>query len=324
MIGRGASFASLAAIASGALLILASCTGAHAQAIGGGGGGAGGVCSSNPCPVTNGGTGSTTAANARAALGAAASGANSDITTLNTLSYGAHKLLIGEAGSALGTTCAPAAGQLIVGQGATLDPACETVTGDGALSAAGALSVASVAGQTPAQFFGSPPAAGYGATTPEPVHATTINATGLISPTDGVGIKGQITGANPQPGSDGEYLSATSGAISLTSSTAADTATITLTAGDWDVTGVVQYSPAGSTIMNSGFCGVSTVANTLPVLPFVTSIQMTHIAGVGEYLACPVMRFNVTSSTTARLEAFSFFSTSTMTATGFIRARRVD
>lgn len=41
---------------------------------------------SGTLPVANGGTGSTTAANARTALGAAASGANSDITSLSALS----------------------------------------------------------------------------------------------------------------------------------------------------------------------------------------------------------------------------------------------
>jgi hypothetical protein len=40
----------------------------------------------NPLPVANGGTGSTTAANARTALSAAQSGANNDITSLGALS----------------------------------------------------------------------------------------------------------------------------------------------------------------------------------------------------------------------------------------------
>ena len=66
--------------------------------------------------------------------------------------------------------------------------------------------------------YASPPAAGLGSTTACPVNATTIAASGLISPSGG--IAGRTNGAAPAAGTIGETLSSiiTSGsAVSLTS-----------------------------------------------------------------------------------------------------------
>ncbi|MBI3996561.1 MAG: hypothetical protein HY352_02770 [Candidatus Omnitrophica bacterium] len=101
------------------------------------------VSLSTPVTVANGGTGSTTAGGARTNLGAAASGANSDITSLSgltttlsvvqggtgatTITNGA--LVIGRGTSAIATTGVLAKGSLLVGDGAT-DPTLLSVGGD--------------------------------------------------------------------------------------------------------------------------------------------------------------------------------------------------
>ncbi len=75
--------------------------------------GANPVLSLGTVPIANGGTGATTALNARAALGAAASGANSDITALTGLST---PLSAGQGGT--GLTTSGASGQFLKSNGA--------------------------------------------------------------------------------------------------------------------------------------------------------------------------------------------------------------
>lgn len=112
--------------------------------------------------------------------------------------------------------------------------------------------------------------------------------------------------------------------MSLTSNIGVTTASLTLSAGDWDVQAVIAYAPAGSTIMGTGWAGVSTTTNTFGAYNSYT--QTTHLnnsAGQGEVVTSPVVRISVASSTAVYAIAQSFFTTSTETAKGFIRARRV-
>lgn len=68
-------------------------------------------------------------------------------TGTNTLA--AHGFLVGEGTSAVAATAACTSGQLPIGQGATSDPACETVTGDVAITNAGATTVGAISGTSP-------------------------------------------------------------------------------------------------------------------------------------------------------------------------------
>lgn len=94
-------------------------------------------------PVVQGGTGSTTASGARTNLGVAASGANSDITSLSALSTplsvpqggtGAatltvHGVVLGNATSAVNVTSAGTAGHVLTSNGASLDPTFQSLPG---------------------------------------------------------------------------------------------------------------------------------------------------------------------------------------------------
>jgi len=73
----------------------------------------GGLTLTSALAVASGGTGSTTAAGARTNLGAAAAGANTDISSLTGLTTA---LAVGEGGT--GLTALPANGQLLIGNGA--------------------------------------------------------------------------------------------------------------------------------------------------------------------------------------------------------------
>ncbi len=81
---------------------------------------AGLTLNTTPLAVTSGGTGSTTAAGARGNLGAAASGANSDITSLTTVTAvndGASSLTVGSTGATL-TLQGSASSTIVAGSGA--------------------------------------------------------------------------------------------------------------------------------------------------------------------------------------------------------------
>ena len=80
-----------------------------------------------------------------------------------------------------------------------------------------------------------------GATTPSTVAATTISATGSITPAQGPGIVGTTTNNNANTGSWGEYLTNATTGTSLTANTPANATSVSLTAGDWDVSGVLTY-----------------------------------------------------------------------------------
>lgn len=172
--------------------------------------------------------------------------------------------------------------------------------------------------------FATPPA--IGATTPAAGAFTTLSATGLITPTSTIGIKGTAAADSAQAGSIGEYPTPTNlTGVSLTSSVASNCASISLTAGDWDVSGVVTYIPAGTTVQTNALTSINTVSATRPgVIGAETTIQVSGFpAGLSQTQITPTVRESLSATTTVFLVCVGSFTTSTMTANGFIRARRV-
>lgn len=167
----------------------------------------------------------------------------------------------------------------------------------------------------------SPPAIGN--TTPNTGKFTTLQATGAITPSTTAGIVGTTAADNANAGSVGEVLSNQTNSTSLTTSTPANATSVSLTAGDWDVTGAVQFVPAGGTTVSSVFAGIGTVSATLPSFPNLAGFNTTFATGSGEIVNVPTTRINVSTTTTVFMVAQSAFGTSTMTCNGFIRARRV-
>ncbi|UQN68260.1 hypothetical protein L0Z11_11245 [Burkholderia multivorans] len=242
----------------------------------------------DPLPLANGGTGATTATGARTALGAAASGANTDITSLSAPALGAATATTATAGD--NTT-----------KVATTAYVQTAVTG----------------GSNAASF-------------------TTINASGLISPSTTAGIKATTTNDDVQAGSVGEYVCAqvtnggnpsgcvTNGNTAVTISTTNTPVNITslpLQAGDWEVSG---YAVVGCTVACSGVFGtISTTSATFPS-PVQTYAGLTTnsalITGMNMPLA-PV-RIKLSAPATVYLVAQAVFSSGSGVAHGIIRARR--
>jgi hypothetical protein len=167
-----------------------------------------------------------------------------------------------------------------------------------------------------------------GATTPFTGAFTTLSATGLISPASTIGIKGTATNDNVQSASVGEYLESFTLATPLTTGTLTNLASISLTAGDWDVTGIASFIPAASTVTVVTLAGINTVSATTKVISGgfvnIAEIWPAQNTPVGTMnLTAPVTRISLAATTTVYLVGQANFSTSTMTANGYVRARRV-
>lgn len=151
------------------------------------------------------------------------------------------------------------------------------------------------------------------------------NSTGVVTMVDGVA--GGTAAASA--GNVGELLSASTTGTSLTSGIPANCASKALTAGVWDVTGVIEYVPAGTTTTSGYTTGVSTTSATYQnITGSFNNIQQTFglsvPAGTVSYQSAPVYRYVLPSGGTAYLVGAASFAVSTMTCNGFIRATRVN
>jgi hypothetical protein len=144
-------------------------------------------------------------------------------------------------------------------------------------------------------------------------------------------IFGTTTNDNAAAGVVGEFISAnlTSGsAVNLTTATDANITSISLTAGDWEVSGTVHYSPAATTSITKYAAGLNTVSATMPSLN--TADQATEwsepasvVASGFDSLKIGPARFSLAGTTTIFMVANSTFTVSTVAAFGSIHARRV-
>lgn len=143
------------------------------------------------------------------------------------------------------------------------------------------------------------------------------------------------TGTNddaPQ-GGVGEHVAATvavGSAISLTTGASADVTSISLTAGDWDVTGFLGFKTAASTSVSRLIGSLSTASATLdtttggamishwmaPVVPGAND-NAFRLGGLGP------IRLSLASTATLYLVANAAFTASALAAYGHLRARRM-
>lgn len=245
-------------------------------------------------PVSNGGTGANSASAARTALGAAASGVNTDITSI--------------AGSAA-TLTTPRSIQtnLTLTSAANFDGSADVTPG-----VSGILGVTN--GGTGANSAGAARTSLGAAASGSNGDITAL--TGLSS-----GITGVTTGAAPSAGVVGEVLSAvTASAITLTSGSLANLVSLSLPAGEYELESAAQLTNAGNVTAFS--FGVSTASATLPSNWYdVYSITTTLASGTSSRQGMS-HRIRLSATTTVYLVVQATF-TSTCTALGYIRAMRV-
>jgi hypothetical protein len=158
-----------------------------------------------------------------------------------------------------------------------------------------------------------------------------IQASGnAIFSTSGKGILGTTTNNNADTGVVGEYVSSTtaSSTTSLTNNTAANLTSISLTAGDWDISGTVCATGDATTLVKAVYVYVTSTSATIPGEPERSSViySTTGVAAFAEgNLNIPIMpkRFSISATTTVYLGVYSEFSVGAQTAGGIIRARRI-
>lgn len=148
---------------------------------------------------------------------------------------------------------------------------------------------------------------------------------GSVTPSQTAGIIGTTTNNNASTGSVGEFPNNSASGVSLTNATAANVTSTSLTAGDWDVQCGVQFIPAGGTTFTQGIVSVSTTSATQASLVSGggQSIWSGSVVGQQEAVQSGIARLSLASSGTAYCVGTAGFSASTLTANGYIRARRV-
>lgn len=121
-------------------------------------------------------------------------------------------------------------------------------------------------------------------------------------------------------GSVGEYASNSTTGTSLTTDTQTNATSVSLTAGDWDVNAVVQFTPSVSSLSNIQV-GISTTSATLGALGTRAILGITN--GAVNAVTTPTVRISLSATTTVYAVGFASFASGTTTIDGFIRARRV-
>ena len=167
-------------------------------------------------------------------------------------------------------------------------------------------------------------AAGTGV--PSDVPVATLKADLAIVSAD---VTGTATNNNAAAGKIGEYIEgvlASGSALSVTSATPLDIISISLTAGDWEVSGAVIFTPDATTSITLWACGPSDTSAT-----FDTDLAKGARIALGAtvpgipptILNFSPIRFSLAATTTIYLVARAIFTVSTLTAYGTIRARRM-
>lgn len=160
-----------------------------------------------------------------------------------------------------------------------------------------------------------------------PGQVMVVAPTGLISLIQTGGIVGSNGTTSAVVGQVGEFITAqvlTSAPVSLTTATPATITSISLTAGDWNIEGVVDYIPAATTNLGLVQYGTNSVAATIGAQDTYGADFYGAVIGaniIGEVI--PKTRYLLTATTTIYLVANATFTVSTCTAAGRIVARRM-
>jgi hypothetical protein len=140
---------------------------------------------------------------------------------------------------------------------------------------------------------------------------------------------GTATNDSAVAGNIGEVIQSTvlaAGALALTTAVALNVTSISLTPGDWDVSGVVAFVPAATTNATQYVAGINTVSATQPLPGNGGLSQLSQAAAVPvnpSFFSIAPVRVSLAVTTVVFLVATSAFTVAAMTAYGGIFARRV-
>lgn len=154
------------------------------------------------------------------------------------------------------------------------------------------------------------------------------NASGWIGYAASQNI-GVSDASNAAAGYIGEVISsniAIGSAISLTTATAANITSISLSPGDWAVNATIGFIPAGTTIPTLFVGSINTTSATQATSPNTGAFfnyGLTFTTGGTQIFPTGTTRISISSTTTVYLVATATFTVSTLTGYGYIAARRV-
>lgn len=143
-------------------------------------------------------------------------------------------------------------------------------------------------------------------------------------------LPGTATNDNAATGYVGEYIQSVvvqGSPVSLTSGAGANITNISLTAGDWDVWGIVGFIPGSTTNYTLLIGSISTTSATAGTIG--TFGRADHAFGAGivggnnNCFAIPTLRLSLSATTTVYIVVNSNFTVSTLSGYGSIGARRV-
>jgi hypothetical protein len=110
----------------------------------------------------------------------------------------------------------------------------------------------------------------------------------------------------------------------MTTVTPVACASVSLAAGDYDVSGTVTFTPAATTTVSALSAGINqSVANTTGNNGLFTTTALPYQTGQVQQISTPVVRQSLSGTTTVNLIGYASFGVSTMTCNGFMRYRRV-
>ena len=134
--------------------------------------------------------------------------------------------------------------------------------------------------------------------------------------------KGVTDASDAAAGQIGEYVTAQSTAAAITTGTPANTASLTLSAGDWDVQGLSEFAGASGCIPTQLRTEISPSSAAFVGFGQGTLLNATFATASTNRQDTNVVRISVSAATTIYVVVQSVFSGGTMTARAYIRARR--
>jgi hypothetical protein len=140
-------------------------------------------------------------------------------------------------------------------------------------------------------------------------------------------IRGTVTSDNAVAGMVGEYVSAAQAQTNTSTTNAwSDITSISLTPGDWDVSGTVEYNLNTGTSVTNPRIGISTTSgnSSTGLTQGSTYIEFQPpTAGSNSSMSIPAIRMSLSATTTVYLKGLVTFSGGQPRYSGAIHARRV-
>lgn len=223
----------------------------------------------------------------------------------------------------------------------------ETVTGVKTFGSAGAVGRFKIAGTTSGTTVVDATAVASGTltlpaatdtlvgrATTDTLTNKTFDSSGNVLKVTGVTITagqfpGETSNGSATAGNVGEYISSDvviGSAVSLTTATAANVTSISLTAGDWDVSAMIGFNGGATTtvtVLSGSLSATSATLDTSDGRLFSQGYSgFTLFNNAFVRMACGPARFSLSSTTTIYLVAQGTFAVSTCGAFGILRARR--